>query len=152
MEEHKTFSDLGKLKKDINLISDSYQIMLPTVYIYKTKKDYSHLVPIIMDADRTRIVSYPAPSDLIRNGQLTLPTALDNGYWLDNRGITSNVVFLTYTYEEYAKMPVAPSKEDMLKHVADMYPLINIIDCGKRSDYNDIVNELNQFIHEKKLR
>lgn len=124
----------------------------PVVYIYKTRKDYSHLVPVIMNADRTRILSYPAPSDLIRNGQLTLPTALDKGYWLDNRGITPNVVFLSYTYEEYSKMPTAPSKEEMLKHIEDKYPLVNIINCGKRADYKDLVTELNQYIHDQNLK
>lgn len=151
----KTLFDLEKLKKNMQESeggSKSYKTVSPTVYIYKTKKNYSHLVPIIMDANRTRIVSYPAPSDLIRNGQLTLPTALNGGYWLDNRGITPNVVFLTYTYEEYAKMPTAPSKEEMLKHIADMYPLINIVNCGKRVDYKDIVTELNQYIQENGLR
>lgn len=132
--------------------SQPYHSVSPVVYIYKTKKDYSHLVPITMNADRTRILSYPAPSDLIRNGQLTLPTALDKGYWLDNRGITPNVVFLTYTYEEYSKMPTAPSKEDMLKHIEDKYPLVNIINCGKRADYKDLVTELNQYIHDQNLK
>ena len=40
------------------------------VYIYKTRKDYSRLVPVLMDETRTRIVSYPAPTDLKTNGKL----------------------------------------------------------------------------------
>lgn len=36
----------------------------PIVYVYKTKADYSHQVPVIMDEARTRILSYPAPGDL----------------------------------------------------------------------------------------
>ena len=41
----------------------SPQVASPPVLIYKTRKDYSHNVPVIMDASRRRIVSYPAPSD-----------------------------------------------------------------------------------------
>ena len=36
----------------------------PVVYIYKTKADYSHQVPVMMNEARTRILSYPAPGDL----------------------------------------------------------------------------------------
>ena len=35
----------------------------PVVYIYKMKKDYSKLVPVLMNEERTRIVSYPDPVD-----------------------------------------------------------------------------------------
>ena len=71
----------------------------PPVYIYKTREDYSHLVPVIMNDARTTIVSYPHPRDLRIGDKLCLPTLLEKGYWLDNRGIGRNVVFLSYTYE-----------------------------------------------------
>ena len=41
----------------------------PVVYIYKMKKDYSKLVPVLMNEERTRIVSYPDPVDLQRGGK-----------------------------------------------------------------------------------
>ena len=66
--------------------------------VYKTIKDFSDFVPVIMNAERTKIVSYPAPTDLSLSAK---PTALKNGYWLDNRGISENVVFLNYTYKAY---------------------------------------------------
>lgn len=46
----------------------------PIVYVYKTKADYSHQVPVIMDEARTRILSYPAPGDLKMGNGLRLPT------------------------------------------------------------------------------
>ena len=58
----------------------------PVVYIYKMKKDYSKLVPVLMNEERTRIVSYPDPVDLQRGGKPALPTPLEGNYWLDNRG------------------------------------------------------------------
>lgn len=120
----------------------------PVVYVYKTKADYSHLVPVIMDEARTCILSYPAPGDLKIGDGLRLPTPLKEGYLLDNRGIGPNVAFLTYTYEEYSKLPAAPSMEDLLANIADKYPLLEIHTCGRRADYKDIVSELNEKISE----
>ena len=121
----------------------------PTVYIYKTKKDYSKQVPVLMDESRSCIVSYPAPSDLLRNGKPTLPTPLEEGFWLDNRGIGPTVAFLSYTYEEYIALPKAPSYQDLINHIADKYPLTVIHACGQRADYNDIVAELNEKIRKE---
>lgn len=120
----------------------------PVVYIYKTKADYSHQVPVMMDDSRTRILSYPAPGDLKVGDVLRLPTPLTNGYLLDNRGIGPNVAFLTYTYEEYSKLPAAPSMEDLMANIAEKYPLLEIRACGRRADYKDIVSELNEKISE----
>ena len=46
----------------------------PIVYVYKTKADYLHRVPVLMDEARTRILSYPAPGDLKMGNGLRLPT------------------------------------------------------------------------------
>lgn len=95
----------------------------PPAFIYKMKADYSQLVPVMMDKSRSRIVSYPAPSDLRRGNRLATPTPLDNGFWLDNRGIGETVAFLSYTYEEYAAMEAAPSMDELMKHIIERYPL-----------------------------
>lgn len=118
----------------------------PDVCIYRMKKDYSHNVPITMNAERTEIISYPAPSDLISGGKLCLPDSLHKGYWLDNRGINKNSVFLDYTYEEYASMPKAPSLEELMTHIIDKNPFTEIVTCGPRRDYKDIIKELNDMI------
>lgn len=120
----------------------------PTVIIYKTKKDYSRQVPILLDQSRSRIISYPAPSDLKRGNSLSLPTPLINGYWLDNRGINAQVAFLSYTYEEYSQMTQAPSIAELYDAIIDKEPLLDIRECGRRSDYQDIVTELNRLITE----
>ena len=53
--------------------------MLPVraAVVYKTNMDYHDLVPVILSEDRSQIVSYPAPDDLRRSGELTLPIALE---------------------------------------------------------------------------
>lgn len=112
--------------------------------VYKTTTDLSNYVPVIMDAGRTKIVSYPSPVDLCIDGKLAKPVALKNGYWLDKRGITENVAFLNYTYEEYSKLAEAP--DDMLTKIKDKYPLKELIYCGSRYRFKDEVKELNDLI------
>lgn len=118
----------------------------PVVYVYKTKVDYSHQVPVIMDEEHTRIVSYPAPTDLKSGDGLRLPTPLNQGYWLDNKGISPHVVFLSYTYEVYSELSEAPSMDFLLANIVEKYPLLEIHACGRRADYKDIVTELNEKI------
>lgn len=127
-------------------LTGNMQVASPAVIIYKMKKDYSRQVPVIMDTSRSRIVSYPAPSDIKHGQTLTLPTQLVNGYWLDNRGINARVAFLSYTYEEYSRMQQAPALEELFDAIIDKDPLLDIRECGRRSDYQDIVGELNRLI------
>ena len=120
----------------------------PQTVVYKTINDYSDYIPVTMNANKTQIVSYPAPSDIYYNGKLAKPTILNDGYWLDNRGINENTVFLKYTYEEYAQLKSAPSLEEMKKNTLNLYPFIEMIHCGVRYQYTNEVAELNQLIKE----
>ena len=104
----------------------------PIVYVYKTKADYSHQVPVIMDEARTRILSYPAPGDLKMGNGLRLPTVLNKGYLLDNKGIGPNVAFLTYTYEEYSQLPTAPSIDNLMSHILYKYPLFLFSETNRK--------------------
>ena len=113
--------------------------------IYKTTRDFSKLVPVTMNDDRTQIVSYPAPTDLIYNGQHAFPVQLNKGYLLDNRGISTNVVFTSYTYEEYAALTEIPSMEVLLSKIVEKYPLAEMYFCGRRDSYKNL-DELNKLI------
>jgi hypothetical protein len=118
----------------------------PTV-VYKTKKDYSKYVPILLSEDKTAVAAYPAPTDIYYKGQLAYPTALDNGYWLDNRGINKQVAFLDITYEEYATLAAAPSKQTLMERIHDSDPLLACYDCGNLTD----IDKLNILIAGKAL-
>lgn len=113
-----------------------------TIVIYKTIKDYSNYVPVTMNATKTDIISYPAPSDILYDGKVTTPTLLKNGYWLDNRGITENVVFLKYTYDEYSKMKEAPTLTDMRNNILEKYPLSELVYCGTGKTTIKALNKL----------
>jgi len=132
------------ISKETNMIKNSGTIKASQpVVIYKTNGDFNDYVPVIMNAERTKIVSYPAPTDLSVRSK---PTELKNGYLLDNRGITENVVFLNYTYEAYMSMKNAPALAELIKNIKNKYPLKELIYCGSRYQYKDEVNELNKLI------
>lgn len=122
------------------------EVVSPEVFVYKTRKDYSDNVPVIMDSSKTRIISYPAPSDLKIGNRLAVPTRLKDNMFLDNRGIGPNAVFLSYTYSEYAALESAPAMEVLLNSIIDKEPIIFYAYCGKKNSYKDIVNELNALI------
>ena len=125
---------------------------MPAVVIYKTKKDYSQNVPVGLSEDKMKIVSYPAISDVKIGGKYPYPTQLEDGYLLDNRGISQNVAFLSYTYEEYAALPATPSVSTLMEKIIDKDPLIEIHNCGNRSQYNNLIKELNEMIRSGKFK
>lgn len=110
----------------------------PDVVIYKTTNDYTNNVPVIMDAECTRIVRYPAPADVRRGDAYATPIKLDNGYLLDCYGINKNVVFLDYTFEQYEDLSQVPSLDEMMQHIIDKNPLVEMWNCGKRTQYKTI--------------
>lgn len=114
--------------------------------VYKTSANFNNLVPVIMNDEKTLILSYPAPSDLFFESKLATPTILKNGYLLDNRGINKNVAFLKFSYEEYSKLSDAPSMETLLSSIVEKYPLLELINCGKRNEYKNIISDLNKLI------
>lgn len=129
----------------------------PTI-VYKTKKDYRDKVPVTLSNDKTEIVAYPDPIDIYYNGELAYPTELADGYLLDNRGINKNVAFTDYTYEEYANLEKVPTKRELMQHIIDANPLIEIIDLGARSKYLDneieAINTIikNNFVGYKRVK
>lgn len=83
------------------------------ILVYKTKKNYNNLVPLLLNDDKTQIVSYPDPHDVKVGSAFLLPTSLQNGYLLDNKGIGINVAFLKYTYEEYYNLKNLPTLKEL---------------------------------------
>lgn len=116
------------------------------VVIYKTAKDYRNNVPISLSNDKTTIVSYPHPSDLILGENLALPEPLHNGYLLDNCGINKNIAFLKYTYAEYAKLKEAPTLQELQRSIIDKDPLTELWDCGPKANFTDVQQQLSEWI------
>lgn len=121
----------------------SVSIIAPVV-IYKTNGDFSKNVPIMLSDDKTDIMSFPDITDVYYAGKLAYPTQLANGYLLDNRGVSKNVAFLSYTYEEYSKLAATPSKEELMGKIISKNPLVELYKCDKLPK-NDI-QKLNEYI------
>ncbi|NQT76620.1 MAG: hypothetical protein HQ565_02825 [Bacteroidetes bacterium] len=129
-------------------VSQSIAVTGPNAIIYKTKADYYQLVPVIMNEEKTEIVSYPAPRDLRYKGRPANPDRLAEDFLLDNRGINENVAFLSITYEEYMNMIKTPAVEELKKLIIDTDPLTIMYNCGKRQSYKNEIDELNKLIIE----
>jgi len=121
----------------------------PKVIIYKTTKDYSKQVPVTLSDDKMSIASYPDIKDVYFNGALAYPTQLNDGFLLDNRGISANVAFLSLTYQEYSKLPATPAPDELMKLIIDKQPLSLMYNCGSRSAFKQIEIDLNSKIDAK---
>jgi hypothetical protein len=127
-------------------------IFEPPVLVYKTKRNYNNLVPILLSDDGKTIISYPQPKDLIVGSSFTLPTILNDGYLIDNRGIGRNVAFLSISYEEYSRFKNAPSIEEIYKLIIDKEPLLELCNCGTKTNFTNSEKELNYMISNNKLK
>ncbi len=127
-------------------------IPAPPCIVYKTKKDLNNYVPVILSDDKLQIVSYPDVRDVYFRGELAYPSKLSEGYLLDNRGIGVNVAFLDFTYEAYSKLDRTPTTEELLKHLLDTDPVLEMYDCGSRSLYSNPAADLNKLIKSGGLK
>jgi hypothetical protein len=123
----------------------------PHVMIYKTKGNYETKVPVTLSENKKLITSYPDPTDLLINGQYCLPTKLKQGYYLDNKGIGLNTAFINMDYSSYSKLVQPPKIEELMRLIVDSDPLLELYDCGLRSSYKDIEQELNNKININQL-
>ncbi len=136
------------ISKKTTTTIDMNQTGPPTI-IYKTKMDYSRMVAITLNDDKTEVVAYPDPTDISKKAKSVYPTLLENGFLLDNRGVSKNAVFISMTYEEYANLTSAPSLKEMYAKILDKNPFTEMYFCGSRYNYKEIEKELNQFIKTK---
>lgn len=138
------------MKKQPSKIELDYSTGPPTV-IYKTKKDYSSNVAVSLSDDKSKIISFPDPSDVFYNGKLAYPTQLNNGYLLDNMGINTNVAFLSITLEQYQGYKEIPSIEQLYQLIIDKDPLLEFYNCGNRHSLQNEVKDLNNLINNSHL-
>ncbi len=116
------------------------------VIIYKTRGDYGQYVPVRMNTERTEIVYFPDPAELHYLGKPAMPTKLNQGYWLDNYGIGTDVAFLRFNYKQYILLHSPPPVEIMMQFILDDRPLVEMYQCGYRYEYKDLIYELNVLI------
>ena len=96
----------------------------PRAVVYKMSSNYEYHVPVTLDAGKTRLISYPAPSDVTPN---TAPVKLIDGYYLDRQGVNVNTVFLKWTRDEYSNLTKTPSKGDILENLMPLSYIADIV-------------------------
>jgi hypothetical protein len=110
---------------------------IPTV-IYKVSDDYVHLVPVVLNEEKTKVVAYPAPKDMYNpKGELRFPTPLDKGFYLDQIGVGLNSAYTSLTIEEYAKMDTPPNLDSLYRLVIEKDPFKRMYNLGNRKQYLD---------------
>lgn len=123
----------------------------PHLLVYKTKKNYRTLVPILLTDDKKSIITYPDPQDIRLGGSDIIPAKLKQGYLMDNRGIGENVAFLNISYKKYGKLKTAPTITQLQGMIKDSNPLVVLYDCGLKQSYKDPVAEINKLISNDQL-
>jgi len=133
--------------KPVEISTGMIQETAPLI-VYKTTGDFYNNVPISMNGAKDRIMSFPAPSDLRYEGELSYPVRLRGYYLLDRTGIGPNTVFTSYTYEEYSSFQSPPTMEELMDHIIEYEPFEAMYDCGNRGKNKDLVKELNRKIED----
>ncbi len=119
------------------------------IIIYKTRYNHYHSVPVLLNAEKTEVVGYPAKEDLLMgDGFFALPLQLEDGWLLDRRGISKNSAFLAISYTEYYQNDILSTKA-MYDAIADKDPFLEIYDCGLPSEYKQLELELNILLKKK---
>ena len=130
-----------------NLFAQSF-VATPPCIVYKTRHNYDKNVAVILSADKSKIISYPHPKDVSRNGTLCEPVRLVRGFRLDRRGIGPNVAFLSITYEDYSKLESVPSIQELESMIIDRNPIKKMYRCNFPNAENRI-DELKRMVRKK---
>ena len=111
-----TYLDIPQVVRVDRVVRDQGPLTaMPRAVIYRTNGDYNDLVTVTLDASRSSLVSYPAPTDVT---VASAPLIMTGGWLLDRRGgIGPNSAFLDWTYAEYSRLSATPSPSEILDHV-----------------------------------
>ncbi|MBN2669012.1 MAG: hypothetical protein JXR60_07270 [Bacteroidales bacterium] len=123
------------------------QIPKPAVVIYKTKADYTHFVPVQLDENKMKVISFPAPQDLKNGNAFREPVSLKDGYYLDRKGVNLKTAFVKMTYQEYAQLIKNPKAEDLYNILVDKTPFTEMYVCPDWPQTEE-VEQLNQLIDD----
>ncbi|HQN98502.1 MAG TPA: hypothetical protein PKU86_03530 [Bacteroidales bacterium] len=121
------------------------------IMVYKTRNDYSKLVPIVLSPNKDSVLNYPHPQDLKQGNSFRYPVLLEEGYLLDRKGIQAGTAFLKITYEEYVELNELPSPDQLLEMIADADPFTELYRCRINLADNKRIDTLNAWIRNRQL-
>jgi len=124
--------------------------ILSEVVMYKTKSNYNQLVPVRLSEDKSQIISYPHPKDVMLGKTILEPVVLNDGYLMDRIGIGENVAYLGITLMEYSQLQEPMPISEMLKIIVDNDPLKLICNCGPKTAEISI-SKLQEMIQQHRV-
>jgi len=134
----------------INIEKDSFAFVpAPDIIVYQFNGNYENLVPVTLSEDKTSIIAYPGPLDVLK---MKPPISLKHGWWLDTRGISKNTAFLSITLEEYKTFEEAPSLNEMMKKVKAIKPFKRIMNCGNTPVNEELIESLKQQVRKRTIK
>lgn len=94
--------------------TESNNIRQPQAVLYKMSDGCANLVPVTLSDDGTRVIRYPATSDIRPDSK---PVHVGDGWYLDRIGVTDNTVFTTYTLDQYSSLPATPTADELMRAI-----------------------------------
>ena len=135
-----------KIIKDPNVIVGGSLPSKPSIYVYKTKKDDSNLVPVMLFSSNGKSDTMYTPE------KSYIPTPLHKEYYTSH-DMDENSVFLNLTIDEYNKMqrPFSSSQLIKLKNlITDMNPFLEFYDCTYEKN-QDPISTINSYIDNNQI-
>ncbi|MDE6754061.1 MAG: hypothetical protein K2J82_05535 [Muribaculaceae bacterium] len=122
------------------------QASMPKATAFKMSGDYANNVAITLNSEGN-LIYYPAPTDISPS---SAPLQLEDGWWLNRQGISSNSVFTTYTFEEYAALPSVPSSEQLKAAIIPDARVVEMVQLPYTiTDAQKNISEINLFLKNK---
>lgn len=90
-------------------VRDGGAAMIPKASAFRMSGDYADKVAVTFDGSG-KLVYYPAPTDI---SQASRPVSIGDGWWLNRQGISGSSVFTKWTFDEYMRLPSAPSTDEI---------------------------------------
>ncbi len=118
---------------------------LSHLLVFKTKHDYGDLVWVGLSVDKTEVIAYPSPQDMMSK----LPIKLHNDYYTGPIG--TNVAFINLHAESYAKGNRMFSAEQLYSLIINKDPFSEMYDCGAKTNSSADIDSVNNLIDTKTL-
>ena len=123
--------------------SVSTTTVAPDIIIYKTVRDYSGLAWVYLSSDKTQVISYMDPKDILNQ----LPVKLDNGYY--SGVLNMNTAFVNIKIAAYAKMSHPLTPKQLFSLIVNSSPFSEMYDCGSKTNLD--TTSINTLIDSNKL-
>ena len=125
-------------------VVSAIQSVPASVIVYKTKRDYSGLVWAYLSPDKTEVIAYPAPKDILSE----VPVALHNGYY--SGVLNQNSAIINLKISSYAKLPNPLTPIQMYSLIVNKDPFSEMYNCGQNGTDTDPAH-INTLIDTNKL-